>query len=319
MAVSPVPPEERRTPSDVGPAWGGAEVDPDLELPAPTGAGRLALVAHRPWPGVSVTVEALGARIACALADRVVLGSLPDLGPGQEIRLRGVAQVAFVPGRRWLCAAGDGRALVLALDRPRGSAPPLDVRTRGAVRMAPSPGGTLLALVGRVSRPRGTLGVWDLDRRAQAWSARPFGAACAAWVDGRILAVGGRDLRLYGHDGAALPARGAPGVPLEALAADPSALVSAGRGATATLWNAARVAPAASLPVPAGAGRTLAVADGTLAAGTVRAGGAVALVGLERRTVDRVLLGMRAAAFAGPWLVVTGPAGTAVLEWDPAG
>jgi hypothetical protein len=187
------------------------------------------------------------------------------------------------------------------------------------VSAASSPGGALLALAGRVSRPRATLGVWDLDRRAQAWSAAVWGATCAAWVDGRLLAVGGRDLRLFTHEGEPLPAAGLPdGLPVEALAATPTRLVSAGRGPTATLWDPGRPAAVGTVPVPAGAGRTLALEGPTLAAGTLRAGGAVALVDMRRRTVDRVLLGMRAAALAGRWLAVTGAAGTAVLEWDPS-
>jgi len=71
--------------------------------------------------------------------------------------------------------------------------------------------------------------------------------------------------------------------------------------------------------VPAGASKTLALDERTLAVGTVRAGGAVALVDLARRTIDRTLLGVRAAAFAGPWLVVTGRAGTATFLWEPDG
>ena len=194
------------------------------------------------------------------------------------------------------------------------------MRTPGPVRIAVSPGGGLLAVAGRVSRPRGTLGVWDLDRGRQAWSAAVYGAACAAWVDGRLLAVGGRDLRLFSHEGEALPAAAAPGgAPIEALAAGAGGLVSAGRGATATRWAPERVAPVGQVPVPAGTGRALAVQDGVLAAGTLRARGAVALVDLERATVARILLGARDAAFAPPYLAVTGTGGTAVFEWDPGG
>ncbi len=306
---------------EVAPVWGGAgPPSDDLRLPAATGAGRLALVAERPWAGVAVAVDPVGARVACALEDRVVLGALPDLGPGRGIDLAGAGQLAFVPGRRWLAAAGDRWAGVLALDRPRGTSPPLLVRTPGPVRIAASPGGGLLAIAGRVSRPRGTLGVWDLDRGRQAWSAAVFGAACPAWIDGAILAVGGRDLRLFSHEGEPLPAAGAPGgEPIEALVAGPAGLVSAGRGTTAALWDATRVVPAGQAPIPAGAGRALALGGATLAAGTLRAGGALALVDLARRTVDQVLLGARAATFAPPYLVVTGAAGTAVLEWDPGG
>jgi hypothetical protein len=303
---------------DVGAVWGAEAPDPDLRLPEPSGAGRLTLVAHRPWAGAAVAADALTARVAVALGDRVVLGALPDLGDGRALGLPGAREIAFVPGRRWLAAAGERWVRVVALDRPRGTPPVLSVRTPGRVRMAVSPGGGLLALAGRVSRPRGTLGVWDLDRAAQAWSASAFGAACAAWVDPTILAVGGRELRLFGREGQTLPAAGAPrGEAIEALAGWPQGLVSAGRGTAATRWDVDRVAPLGALPVPAGAGRTLAIAGATLAAGTLRARGAVVLVDLRRGAVDRVLVGVRAASLVGPWLVATGEAGTAVFAWEP--
>ncbi|MCU0307269.1 MAG: hypothetical protein MUE51_05770 [Thermoleophilia bacterium] len=69
--------------------------------------------------------------------------------------------------------------------------------------------------------------------------------------------------------------------------------------------------------MPAGPGRSLAVDGPTLAAGTRAAGEAVALVDLRRRTVDHLLRGVSAVALAGPWLVVTGREGTAVLAWRP--
>jgi hypothetical protein len=300
--------------------WGGDAPAEDLRLPRPTGGGRLTLVARRPWPGVAVAVDPVGARVFCALADGVVAGWLPDLGPGRRLELGGASELAFVAGRRWLVGAGERRVRALALDRRDGSAPTLALRTPGAVRVAVSPGGSLLALAGRVSRPRATLGVWDLDRTVQAWSAAVFGAAGVAWVDGRLLAVGGRDLRLFTHEGEPLPAAPAPrGEAIEALAAWPGGLVSAGRGPLATRWDLVRVAADASVPVPAGAGRALACDGTTLAAGTLRAGGAVGLVHLGRGTLDRVLLGVRSAALAGGYLVTTGKAGTAVMEWDPEG
>ena len=275
-------------------------------------------MAERPWAGVAVAVDPVGARVACALEDRVVLGALPDLGPGRTLDVPGALQLAFVPGRRWLAGAGEGWVAVSALDRPRRTSPPLFVRTRGPTRIAVSPGGGLLAAAGRVSLPRATLGVWDLERRRQAWSASVLGAGCAEWLDGRLLAVGGRDLRLFSHEGEQVRAAAAPGGrPIEALAAGPAVLVSAGREPAAALWDPVRVSPRGNVPIPAGAGRSLTVDGRTLAAGTLRAGGAVALVDLRRGTVDRVLLGARAAAFARPYLVVTGKAGTAVYEWDP--
>jgi hypothetical protein len=302
----------------VGPVWGGAASDPDLQLPEPTGAGRLTLVAQRPWTGVAVAVDAYAGRVAVAGATSITLGVLPDLGQGHVVPLAGVRRLTFAPGQRVLVAEAESGVTAVSLDRPRGSGPAFKLRTPGAVDIAASPGGRLLALAGRVARPRATLGVWDIERSVRLWTASPLGAMCAAWVDGYLLAVAGRELRLYSHEGERLPAAPAPrGENIEALASGPSGLVSAGRGNVATLWDARLVTAVATLPVPAGAAKVLALGPHTLAVGTVRAGGAVALVDLARRTVDRVLLGVRAAAFADPWLVVTGQAGTATFRWEP--
>lgn len=232
--------------------------------------------------------------------------------------LAGVTRLSFAPGHRTLVTAGEGGVTAVSLDRPRGSGLALRLRPPGLVDVAVSPGGRLLALAGAVARPRATVGVWDIERGVRAWTDAAFGTSCAAWVDGHLLAVAGRELRLYSHEGERLPAAPAPrGDGIEALAAGSAGIVSAGRGNVATLWDPRLVAAVATLPVPAGAQKALALSDQTLAAGTVRAGGAVALVDLSRRTVDRVLVGVRAAVFAGQWLVVTGKAGTATFRWEP--
>lgn len=298
--------------------WGGGVPDPDLRLPAPSGAGRLVVVAERPWAGAAVAVDPHSGRVAVATASGVVLGALPDLGAGHHIPLAGVRDLAFAPGRRLLVVATEREVLSVPLDRPWGVGPSLRIRPPGPVAMAVSPGGGRLALAGRVALPRATLGAWDLERGTKAWTAAAFGAAVVAWVDTHLLAVGGREIRLHSYEGDRLPGAGAPrGEAIEAIAALPDAIVTAGRETIATVWDPGSVTVAATLPVPAGAGKRLALSSRTLAAGTVRAGGAVALVDRRRRVVDRVLLGVRAAAFAEPWLVATGRAGTAVFDWDP--
>jgi hypothetical protein len=305
---------------EVSGAWGAAAPDPDLRLPTPSGAGRLALVAERPWRGVAVAADPHSGRMACATAASVILGAVPDLGAGRHLPIGDVRQLAFAPGRRLLVTATEREVVAVALDRPRGVAAGLRIRAPGPVTIAVSPGGGTLALAGRVAVPRATLGAWDLERGVKAWTASAFGAAVAAWIDPYLLAVAGRELRLYSFEGMALPAAGAPrGEVIEAVAATPDAIVTASRGTVATVWDPGSVTPSATLPVPAGAGKCLALGPRTLAVGTVRAGVAVALVDRRRRVVDRVLLGVRAAAFADPWLVVTGRAGTAVFEWDPDG
>jgi hypothetical protein len=288
---------------------------PRLDCPAPSGAGRLEPVAHRPWPGAAVAVDPASAHVVVALPGRLVVGSLPDLGDGRSVDLADVRAVAPVPGLRAVCAAGGRGARVLALDR---SAPLLRLRTPGRVQPAVSPGGARLALVGQVARPRASVGVWDLAGGRRLWTAPVYAAACAAWADGAVLAVGGRDLRLFGHEGSVLPVAPAPrGERITALAAGGGVLVSAGEGPVGTVWDADRAAVCGSVPVPAGPGRSLAVDGPTLAAGTRAAGEAVALVDLRRRTVDHLLRGVSAVALAGPWLVVTGREGTAVLAWRP--
>ena len=305
---------------EVGPVWGADAPDPDLRLPEPTGAGRLVLLAYRPWVGSAIAVDPHAGRVALVTPASVLLGALPDLGRGHSLPMAGVRGVAFAPGHRTLVATLEQGVVAMPLDRPRGSAPSLRLRTPGQVAAAVSPGGSLLALTGRVARPRATLGVWDIERGVRAWTAAVFGAATVVWVDGHLLATAGRDLRLFSHAGEALPAAAAPrGEPIEAIACGPAGLVTGGRGTVATLWDPGLVAAIATLPVPAGASKTLALDERTLAVGTVRAGGAVALVDLARRTIDRTLLGVRAAAFAGPWLVVTGRAGTATFLWEPDG
>lgn len=275
-------------------------------------------MAQRPWAGVAVAVDPHAAQVAVAGAASVTLGVLPDLGGGHVLPLSGVLRLAFAPGHGALVAAGESGVTAVSLHRPRGSGPVLRLRTPGAVDIAASPGGRLLALAGRVARPRATVGVWDIERGVRMWTETAFGAAAAVWVDGYLLAVAGRDLRLYSHEGERLPAAPAPrGEAIEAVASGPGGLVTAGRGNVATLWDPRLVSAMATLPVPAGAAKDLAMTTHTLAAGTVRAGGAVALVDLARRTVDRILLGVRAAAFADPWLVVTGRAGTAMFRWEP--
>lgn len=265
-----------------------------------------------------MAVDPHSARVAVAGAASVLLGVLPDLGRGHHLPLAGVRRLAFAPGHRTLVTARESGVTAVALDRAPGAGPALRLRTPGPVDVAVSPGGRFLALAGRVAHPRATIGVWDLERGTRAWTEPAFGARAASWVDGYLLAVAGRDLRLYSHEGQRLPAAPAPrGEALEALASGPGGLVTAGRGGVATLWDPGLVAPVATLPVPAGASKALALTRETLAAGTVRAGGAVALVDLARRTVDRVLLGVRAAAFADPWLVVTGRGGTATFRWEP--
>lgn len=275
-------------------------------------------MAERPWPGLAVAVDARAGRVAVAGTAAVTLGVLPDLGQGHVLPIDGVRRITFVPEHRALVTAGESGVTAVSLDRPRGSGPILRLRTPGQVDVAVSPGGRFLAVAGRVARPRATVGVWDIERGVKLWTDAAFGASCATWVDGYILAVAGRELRLYSHEGDRLPAAPAPrGEAIEALTSSPGGIVSGGRGTVATLWDPRLVTAVATLPTPAGASKVLAVTTHTLAAGTVRARGAVALVDLNRRTIDRILLGVRAAAFSDPWLVVTGQAGTATFLWEP--
>lgn len=288
-----------------------------LGLPTAQHGGRLDAVAYRPWVGRDVAVDPSSARVAIATGDAVILATVPDLGPGRELRAPGAHQVAFIPRRRLLAIAGPDGLRIRSLDR---DAEPLRIRTPGPICAAVSDGG-LIAITGRVSRPHATVGVWDLDRKGPLWTASVRDAQSCAWSPDGVLGVAGHGVSLFAWDGRVLPHFASPDPgPVTGICGFEPGFLFCGSGAAAHQWDLDRFEHARTLPVPRGGGRrSLSIWRGTLAAGNMQRGGVVALIDVESARVEWSILGARAAAFAGRHLVVTGEGGTTVYEWDPPG
>ena len=283
-----------------------------LDLPTPTGNGRLELMSQAPWEGLAVAVDPRMGTVAIARRDDVLLTSITDLGTARSVAVAGAWSLALTD-ERLVCVAGlTGLHLI---DTTSGQVTHA-LRSPGPLSLALSPGGSRLAVVGGVAHPRATVGVVDLGRRTLDWTLAIPDASAAAWCGPEVLAVAGRGVDLLAWDGRRLPRLGTRR--LDAACSWGECLIVSGRDSVAEIWHVDGTSLVGTIPCPPGVGRrSLHSEGGLLASGSLAAGGATALIGLPEGRVARVLAGVRAVDMAGERLVGTGPAGTFAWRWVP--